>query len=137
MKQHTLLGARLFLDQQSDFDEAASEVALTHHERWDGKGYPGHIDVVTGKATKNYALPDGSPRGKAGEEIPIFGRIVGLADVFDALSSARVYKEAWDESEVLKIIEKESGHQFDPELVEIFFSNLNVLRSIQQRYRDH
>ena len=136
MKQHTVLGARLFLDQQSDFDEAASQVALTHHERWDGKGYPGYVDVATGKPLETHILADGSPQGRSGDDIPIFGRIVGLADVFDALSSARVYKEAWDESEVLKIIEKEAGHQFDPELVEIFFSSINVLRSIQQRYQD-
>ena len=135
MKQHTFLGARLFLDSQSDFDEAAYEVALNHHERWDGKGYPGHIDVETGTPLKGYATTDGNALGKKGEEIPIYGRIVSLADVYDALSSARVYKEAWDESEVLKTIEKEAGHQFDPELVEIFFSRLNVLRSIQARYQ--
>ena len=78
---------------------------------------------------------DGSALGKKAEEIPIYGRIVSLADVYDALSSARVYKEAWDESDVLSTIEKEAGHQFDPELVEIFFSRLNVLRSIQERYK--
>jgi len=136
MKQHTVLGARLFLDSQSDFDETALMVALTHHERWDGKGYPGYVDVATGTPLKDFVLPDGMPRGKKGEEIPIFGRIVGLADVYDALSSARVYKEAWEESDVLAIIEKEAGHQFDPELVEIFFASINVLRSIQERYRD-
>lgn len=135
MKQHTFLGARLFLDSQSDFDEAAFEVALNHHERWDGKGYPGYIDVETGTPLKGRTTTDGTALGKKAEEIPIFGRIVSLADVYDALSSARVYKEAWDESEVLSTIEKEAGHQFDPELVEIFFSRLNVLRSIQERYQ--
>ena len=112
------------------------QVALTHHERWDGKGYPGYVDVSTGAALTDYALPDGTPRGKKSEEIPIFGRIVALADVYDALSSTRVYKEAWDESHVLYIIEKEAGHQFDPEIVEIFFASLNVLRSIQDRYQE-
>ncbi len=136
MKQHTVLGARLFLDSQSDFDETAMQVALTHHERWDGQGYPGYVDVSTNAALPGFSLPDGTPRGKKGQEIPIFGRVVALADVFDALSSARVYKEAWDESQVLDIIEKEAGHQFDPELVEIFFSSLNVLRSIQERYQE-
>jgi HD-GYP domain-containing protein (c-di-GMP phosphodiesterase class II) len=136
MKQHTILGARLFLDTQSDFDEAAMQVALSHHERWDGKGYPGYVDVATGEPLKDFRLADGTARGKKGEEIPIFGRIVALADVYDALSSARVYKEAWDEADVLAIIEEEAGHQFDPELVEIFFSSLNVLRSIQERYQD-
>ena len=74
--------------------------------------------------------------GKKGNEIPIFGRIVALADVYDALSSKRVYKEAWDEHDVLKTIEKEAGAQFDPGLVEIFFSRLNILRSIRNRYKD-
>ena len=136
MKQHTVLGARLFLDTQSDFDETAMQVALSHHERWDGKGYPGYVDVATGEPLKDFRLADGTARGRKGEETPIFGRIVALADVYDALSSARVYKEAWDESDVLAIIEEEAGHQFDPELVEIFFSSLNVLRSIQERYQD-
>jgi HD-GYP domain-containing protein (c-di-GMP phosphodiesterase class II) len=136
MKQHTFLGAKLFLDSQSDFDEAAYDVALNHHERWDGNGYPGHIYVETGDPMEDFLSPDGKPRGKKGEEIPIFGRIVSLADVYDALSSSRVYKDAWKESDVLETIEKEAGNQFDPELVEIFFSRLNVLRSIQNRYKD-
>ena len=136
MKQHTFLGARLFLNAQSDFDEAAFDVALNHHERWDGRGYPGHIDVATGKALTGFISPEGKSMGKKGNEIPIFGRIVALADVYDALSSKRVYKEAWDESDVLTTIEKEAGAQFDPELIEIFFSRLNVLRSIQNRYAD-
>ncbi len=136
MKQHTVLGAQLFLDPQSDFDEAASRVALNHHERWDGNGYPGHVDIATGEPLAGYRAPDGSARGKKGEEIPLFGRIVALADVFDALSSARVYKEAWNEEDVLNTIQEESGKQFDPELVEIFFSRLDVLKSIQERYSE-
>ncbi len=136
MKQHTVFGAQLFLDRQSDFDEAAAQVALNHHERWDGDGYPGHLDVATGKPLKGFEQPDGGAKGKLGEEIPLYGRIVALADVFDALSSARVYKEAWDESEVLSKIEENSGRHFDPELVEIFFSCLDIFRSIRQRYAD-
>jgi HD-GYP domain-containing protein (c-di-GMP phosphodiesterase class II) len=136
MKQHTFLGARLFLNSQSDFDEAAFEVALNHHERWDGQGYPGYIDVETGETLAGFTTPEGKPLGKKGDEISIFGRIVALADVYDALSSKRVYKEAWEESDVLATIEKESGAQFDPELIEIFFSRLNILRSIQNRYTD-
>ncbi len=136
MKQHTMLGAQLFSDRQSDFDEAAAQVALNHHERWDGVGYPGHIDVQTGTALKGFEQPDGRPIGKKAEEIPLYGRIVALADVYDALSSARVYKEAWDESKVLDQIESESGRQFDPELVEIFFSSLDFLRTVQRRYQD-
>jgi response regulator RpfG family c-di-GMP phosphodiesterase len=136
MKKHTLLGARLFSDRKSDFDDAAAEVALNHHERWDGRGYPGYVDVATGNPLSDHVKADATPMGKAAEEIPLYGRIVALADVFDALSSARVYKEAWDEAKVLETIEKESGNQFDPELVEIFFAILDVLRSIQNRFQD-
>ena len=79
---------------------------------------------------------DGKPKGKKGEEIPLFGRIVAIADVFDALSSRRVYKEAWDEQKVIENIQENAGTQFDPELVEIFMHITDVLHSIQQRYPD-
>ena len=137
MKQHTVLGARLFSDRQSDFDEAAAQVALNHHERWDGNGYPGYVNVETGKAQKGHAEQDGRPKGKQGEQIPLYGRIVALADVYDALSSARVYKDAWDESKVLETIKSESGRHFDPELVDIFFESLDFLRAVQKRYREN
>lgn len=136
MKQHTTLGAQLFLGRQSDFDDAAAQVAFTHHERWDGKGYPGHVDIHTGNPIPGHINPNGSPLGKKGEEIPLFGRIVALADVYDALSSVRIYKEAWTESDVLATLERESGYHFDPELVEIFFSCMDVIRSIQRRYAE-
>ncbi len=136
MKQHTVLGAQLFQDLQSDFDAAAAQVALNHHERWDGAGYPGHVDIMTGLPLNGCACRDGVPRGKKGKEIPLFGRIVSLVDVYDALSSDRVYKEAWNESRVLDTIEKEAGGQFDPELVDIFFSSLDIMRAIQERYSD-
>ena len=137
MKQHTVLGAQLFLGPKSDFDAAASQVALNHHERWDGKGYPGYVDIHSGQPISGRIGSDGQPLGKKGEDIPLFGRIVALADVYDALSSARIYKEAWEESQVLATIEKESGYHFDPELVEIFFSSIDVLRSVQKRYADN
>jgi len=137
MKQHAFLGARLFHDVQSDFDDAARLVALNHHERWDGKGgYPGHIDTQAGNPLEGFAMPDGSPKPKKGPEIPIFGRIVALADVYDALISARVYKDAWDESKALAIIREESGHQFDPELVEIFFASLDLMHHIRERFSE-
>ena len=136
MKQHSLLGAQLFLDRQSDFDEAAAQVALNHHERWDGNGYPGHIDVLTAMPLAGFRRSDGSARGKEKHEIPLFGRIVALADVYDALSSQRVYKKAWAESDVLAKIEEGAGYHFDPELVAIFFSCLEIIRSIQKRYKD-
>jgi response regulator RpfG family c-di-GMP phosphodiesterase len=137
MKQHTFLGAQLFLGSQSDFDDAAAKVALTHHERWDGNGYPGYVDLHTGQPIPGHLDPEGLPLGKKGEDIPLFGRIVALADVYDALSSARIYKEAWDESEVLATIGKEAGYHFDPELVEIFFSSIDMIKSIQSRYADN
>ena len=136
MKKHTVLGAQLFQERQSDFDDAAAQVALNHHERWDGDGYPGHVDIATGYALKDYQRSDGSAAGKRTEEIPVYGRIVALADVYDALSSVRVYKEAWNEADVLSKIEENSGQHFDPELVEIFFDSLDLLRSIQKRYAD-
>ncbi len=136
MNQHALFGAQLFNDMQSDFDEIACQVAINHHENWDGTGYPGHIDSATGEPLDGYRKPDGSARGKIGDETPIFGRIVKLADVFDALSSQRCYKPAWDEEKVLRIIQEDSGTAFDPELVEIFMENLDTIRLIQQRYKD-
>lgn len=136
IKQHTVLGAKLFSDKESDFDKAAWQVTLNHHERWDGTGYPGHIDHVSGKPLPGYVLADGSAKGKKREEIPIFGRIVALADVYDALASKRAYKTAWDDSTVLETIQKNSGKHFDPELVEIFFSRLKSIKFIQKRYED-
>lgn len=136
MKQHTVLGARLFADRQSDLDEAASQVALNHHERWDGNGYPGWVNVRTGEPIEKHRMPNGKAAGKKGEEIPLFGRIVSLVDVYDALSSARSYKKAWSENDVLEEIRQVSGSQFDPELVDIFLSRLDVIQSIKQRYSD-
>lgn len=136
MKEHTVMGARLFAELYSDFDEAASVVALNHHERWDGQGYPGHVNPTDGAPLPGFTLPDGRPRGKAGEEIPLFGRLVALADVYDALSSRRCYKEAWDEEKVLEEIRREAGRQFDPELVEAFFDSLDMIRHIERLYPD-
>lgn len=136
MKQHTILGARLFSQMESGFDKAAWQVALNHHERWDGGGYPGHVDYISGQPLDGYTLPNGSAVGKKGEEIPIFGRVVALADVYDALSSERVYKKVWSESRILETIHKESGKYFDPDLVEIFFSQFDIIKSIQKRYMD-
>jgi response regulator RpfG family c-di-GMP phosphodiesterase len=136
MKQHTYMGARLFTNPFSDFDEAALIVALSHHERWDGTGYPGHINPMTGRPIPGYERGSGTAMGKKGDEIPPFGRVVAIADVYDALSCKRVYKEAWDESRVLDTIRKESGHQFDPDMVDAFFEVMDVIKSIQERYPD-
>lgn len=136
MKLHTLFGANLFADIYSDFDESAALVAINHHERWDGKGYPGYIDPQTNQPLPGYESENGSARGKLGEETPLFGRIVALADVYDALSSRRCYKEAWEEDKVLATIREESGKQFDPELVEIFLNSLETFRQIEILYHE-
>lgn len=137
MKQHVIMGARLFTTNYSDFDEAALTVALNHHERWDGTGYPGHIDPLDCTVLPGFADSNGKPRPKKGEEIPLFGRVVSLADVYDALSSSRVYKEPWDQPRVLEEIKSYSGTVFDPQLVEVFFSSLETIQNIAQRYPDH
>jgi HD-GYP domain-containing protein (c-di-GMP phosphodiesterase class II) len=136
MKTHTILGARLFGGARSEFDEIAEEVAMNHHERWDGKGYPGHVAISSGEALEGHTDDNGNILGKREEEIPLFGRIVAIADVYDALSSKRVYKEAWTEEQVLDALREGAGSQFDPELIEVFFENVDVMRSIQQRYPD-
>jgi response regulator RpfG family c-di-GMP phosphodiesterase len=124
VKKHTSIGGELFTHDPSDFDEAAREVALLHHERWDGNGYPGFDD-------------GGARRGRKGEEIPLFARLVGLADVFDALSTARCYKEAWNEQRVLELIQSESNKHFDPELVEILLSQLDSIRRVRDMHPEH
>lgn len=134
MKQHTFLGARLFADSHSDFDEAAFYIAMEHHERWDGNGYPGTMNLEHDPfAHADNAGAEPLPK-KKGDEIHLFGRIVAIADVYDALSSKRCYKEAWDETEVFKTIREESGRQFDPEIVEAFFQSIDMLRHIREQY---
>jgi HD-GYP domain-containing protein (c-di-GMP phosphodiesterase class II) len=136
MKLHTLFGANLFSDIYSDFDESAGVVALNHHERWDGNGYPGYIDQHTLLPLPGFENESGGARGKQGEEIPLFGRIVALADVYDALSCRRCYKEAWDENEVLSTIQEEAGKQFDPQLVEVFLECIDSFKQIEKLYPD-
>ena len=137
MKQHTIMGARLFSDRYSEFDEMAAVVAFTHHEKWDGTGYPGHVNISDGRVLPGYENSDGTARPKKGSEIPVFGRLVALADVYDALGSRRAYKERWDEAQVLEELRACSGTFFDPEIVETFFSCIETIRSISERYPDH
>ena len=136
MKSHTYLGARLFKDVQSDFEEVAASVALNHHERWDGTGYPGQIDIQDEDPLHGHPTPNGLPVPKSGEEIPLFGRVVAVADVYDALCSRRSYKEPWDESRVMEEMHRSSGTHFDPEIIDAFFSCMDVLKSIAKRYPD-
>lgn len=136
MKSHTFLGARLFKEMQSDFDEMAAEVALNHHEKWDGTGYPGHINFAGERPLKCLDGADNHSLPKRGEEIPLFGRVVAVADVYDALCSRRSYKEPWDEERIMEEIHQSSGKHFDPDIVDAFFSCAEVLKSIAKRYPD-
>jgi len=133
MQNHTLYGASLFTDTNSPIDLLARDIALTHHENWNGTGYPGWVDPDTGIVEKD---DDGKPLGRKEEEIPLGGRIVAVADVFDALCSKRVYKEPWNEDDVLKEMKTLSGIKFDPELIEIFFEILPSIRHTQDQYKD-
>jgi HD-GYP domain-containing protein (c-di-GMP phosphodiesterase class II) len=136
IKSHTWLGAKLFKDSQSDFDAVAMEVALNHHEKWDGTGYPGFSDEVNNEV--DMVIDEGirlTP--KRGFDIPLFGRIVALADVYDALSSQRVYKKPWDEYEIINEIKKCSGSHFDPDIVAAFFKCYDILKTISKKYADH
>jgi HD-GYP domain-containing protein (c-di-GMP phosphodiesterase class II) len=129
MQSHTIHGARLFQNQKSALDELCAEIALNHHERWDGTGYPGKIDDI-----HQDQFPRGA--GKQGEETPIAARIVALADVYDALVSPRVYKEAWTETMALDYIKAQSGKHFDPEVVDAFLAIYDVIVSIREKYPD-
>lgn len=97
MREHVVLGAELLSGGKSDIMRAAEQIALCHHERWDGQGYP---------------------RGLSGEEIPLLARIVAAADAFDALTHVRPYKEAWTVPEAIGEIGRERGWQFDPDVVD-------------------
>jgi HD-GYP domain-containing protein (c-di-GMP phosphodiesterase class II) len=129
MKYHTISGARLFYNQESDLDALSAEIALNHHEKWDGTGYPGLIDDIYQED-----LPLGV--GKQGEEIPIAGRIVALADVYDALISRRVYKIPWTEEMTIDYIKGQVGKHFDPQVVDAFFAIYDVITAIREKYQD-
>jgi len=132
MQNHTVYGASLFADIDSPADILSKEIALTHHENWDGSGYPGWINPFTRDVEK--ADYNGNVLGKKAEEIPLGGRIVAIADVFDALCSKRIYKEPWGEKEVFQEIRNLSGVKFDPELIEIFFEILPSIKHTQEQY---
>jgi len=132
MQNHTVYGASLFFNASSPVDFLAKDIALTHHENWDGTGYPGWVDPQTGKIEK--ADDFGKALGKKEEEIPLGGRIVAIADVYDALCSKRVYKEPWTEENVLNEIKQLAGSKFDPELVEAFFEILPNIKHTREQY---
>ena len=136
IQSHTRIGGLLFSENTSPIDAMAKDVALFHHENWDGSGYPGRVDLETGEPLPDAVLSDNTLKPVAGEDIPLAGRIVAVADVFDALSCKRVYKEKWTEEQVLDEIRSMSGKKFDPEVVTAFFEILPQIRAIQERYPD-
>ena len=115
MKTHTTIGSELLSGSESKFLELGEKIALTHHEKWDGSGYP---------------------KGIKGEKIPLVGRICGLCDVFDALTSRRPYKKAWPVEEALEEIKRGSGSHFDPAIVDCFFRILPQIRKIHKQFGD-
>ena len=115
MRQHPQMGADIIGQHKDALLEAAYSVALTHHEKWDGSGYP---------------------HGLRGEEIPLFGRIVAIADVFDALTTARPYKTAWSVEDALAHIQASAGQHFDPALIAPFKAALPQILAIQARYAE-
>ncbi|MCD6578036.1 HD domain-containing protein [bacterium] len=115
MNKHTIMGSDILKNPDNPIIEMARTIALTHHERWDGEGYPKKLK---------------------GEEIPIEGRICAIADVFDALSVKRVYKKEWPMQEVLTYIERERGKQFCPYTVDGFFKGLEEILEIKAKYKE-
>jgi len=128
IKKHTVYGARLFTSITSELDQMSLEIALNHHEKWDGRGYPGPVPELD-------AACDPQAPPKKGEEIPLTARITALADVYDALCSRRSYKDAFDEEEAFQIIKENTGSHFDPDIVEAFFQITDVLSAIRKKYQ--
>ena len=115
MQTHTTLGYEMLKMSKRPILNTAATVAYQHHERWDGKGYP---------------------QGLKEDEINVYGRITAIADVFDALGSTRVYKPAWDDEKIFALFKEESGKQFDPKLIELFFENLDKILAIRDKFSD-
>ena len=116
MKQHAEIGTRIIGQHSSELLETARILALTHHEKWNGTGYP---------------------RQLRGEQIPITGRIVAIADVFDALTSVRPYKAAWPVEKAVALIKNERGEHFDPNVVDCFLNVLSEILKIKEKYAEH
>lgn len=115
MDTHAQLGYDMLKSSNRSLIKMASIVAYEHHEKWNGKGYPNQL---------------------AGEDIHIYGRITALADVFDALGSARVYKPAWDDERIFKMFKEERAEHFDPQLIDIFFDKLDEFLHIRDTMKD-
>jgi response regulator RpfG family c-di-GMP phosphodiesterase len=115
IKSHTVIGWQILKNSSREILKIASIVALQHHERWDGRGYPG---------------------GLAGENINILGRITSVADNFDALTHCRVYKEAWHLDRVIELFISEKGRQFDPHIIDIFMDIIDEFAGINKKYSE-
>ena len=115
MKNHTTAGYEILKDSESEMLQCAAEIALTHHECFDGSGYP---------------------RGLKGAAIPLAGRLCSVADVFDALTSVRPYKLAWSVEKAVEMLDEGSGSQFDPEIVAAFHRALDEIAGIKRRFAD-
>ena len=115
MKDHVKIGAEILSESDSPILKMAYEIALTHHEKFNGRGYP---------------------HGLKGEEIPLSGRIVALADVFDALTSERPYKKAWSIKAALELIRNESGEHFDPQVVDAFLRVFSEVETVSKQFVD-
>jgi putative two-component system response regulator len=115
MQSHVTIGAEIIGEHEGGMLALASQIALTHHEKYDGSGYP---------------------NGLRGDAIPLAGRIVAIADVFDALTSKRPYKKAWTEEEALTFLREQKGRHFDPALVDLFMEQMPAVRAVQQRWAE-
>ncbi len=115
MQSHVTIGAEIIGEHDGGMLALASQIALTHHEKYDGSGYP---------------------NGLRGDAIPLVGRIVAIADVFDALTSKRPYKKAWTEQEALDFLREQKGRHFDPGLVDLFLEQMPAVRAVQQRWAE-
>ena len=115
MQSHVTIGAEIIGEHENGMLALASQIALTHHEKYDGSGYP---------------------NGLRGDAIPLAGRIVAIADVFDALTSKRPYKKAWTEQEALDFLREQKGRHFDPALVDLFIEQMPAVRAVQQRWAE-
>lgn len=129
MKGHTCIGAQLFDPPESELDVICQDIALHHHDRWDGgeSGYPGRVKL-SDFSIKDGVVPKTEPL--KGNEIPLAARIVAVADVFDALSHKRCYKESWSIEDSFKEIYNSAGSHFDPEIVEAFMQIKDRICSI-------
>lgn len=141
-QMHTVYGAQLFPSPHSDFEQMSQDIALNHHENWDGSGYPGHIVLETGEPQPGYEKTDGSAFGKTGTEIPLYGRIVAIANAYDILTYK--FDPKWKElppdddteEKAIATILAGSGTKFDPDVVAAFVNCIDVIKSISARYKN-